>query len=282
MKRKEGSKGVLITGCSSGIGLAAAHDLRAAGYEVFATARQHKDVDRLKKLGFTSFRMDMDDSTSIQEGFRWMIDNHPNFYALFNNAGWGMGGRLEDIPRDAMRAIFESNVFGAQELANLAVRYFRQQNKPGRIIYNSSVLGYVTLPHRSIYCASKYALEALADALRIELAATNIKVSLIEPGPITSDFRANAYKAYKRWIKPEETLNLPLYQKMEKRFVANLNKKDPFTLAADAVTKVLLKALRSPNPKPRYRVTFPSTLFWYLRRILPTRLLDKALMKVGS
>lgn len=279
-KTKRKSQAVLITGCSSGIGLASAYKLRDAGYDVFATARQRKHVNRLKRLGFNSFRLDTDDSACVQAGFLWLISQNPNLYAVFNNAGWGIGGRLEDMPRDAMRAIFESNVFGAQELANLAVRHMREHKIAGRIVYNSSVLGYVTFRHRSIYCATKYAMESLADALRLEIAHTGIKVVIIEPGPITSNFRANAYEAYKRWIEPEKSLDYALYKAMEKRYVENLDKKEPFTLESTAVAKVLLKALRSSNPKPRYRVTIPAKIFWYLRRILPTRLLDKAVMKM--
>ena len=236
---------------------------------------------KLRQQGFDAQRLDLDDSASIRKGFDWAVSRNPNLYALFNNAGWGLPARLEDVSRDALRAIFESNVFGAQELANLTIRYMREHNLAGRIIYNSSVLGYVTIKHRAAYCASKYAMEALADSLRLELASSGIKVVLLQPGPITSEFRNNAYKAYKKWIKPEESLDSSLYQKMERRFLAG-GKKDPFNLEPVAVTKALLKALRASAPSPRYRITIPSVLFWYLRRFLPSRWLDKLLARVGS
>lgn len=274
-------KAVLITGCSSGIGLAAAYELRRRGYDVLATARKSRDVNKLKREGFSARRLDLDDSASIQAGFNWAIKQNPNLYALFNNAGWGLPARLEDVSRAAMRAIFESNVFGAQELANLAIRYMREHNIAGRIIYNSSVLGYVTIKHRAAYCASKYALESLADALRLELVSTGIKVVLLEPGPITSKFRDNAYKAYKKWIEPETSLDSHLYQKMEKRFLSS-TKEDPFNLEPAAVNKALIRALDKPDPNPRYRITVPSILFWYLRRFLPTRWLDRLVARVGG
>ena len=278
---KDFPKAVLITGCSSGIGLAAAYELRRWGYDVLATARKPADVNKLKREGFSATRLDLDDSASIRSGFNWAVKQNPNLYALFNNAGWGLPARLEDVPRAAMRAIFESNVFGAQELANLAIRYMREHDIAGRIIYNSSVLGYVTIKHRAAYCASKYALEGLADSLRLELVSTGIKVVLLEPGPITSKFRDNAYKAYKKWIKPEASLDAHLYQKMEEQFLSS-TKKDPFNLEPAAVNKALIKALNKPNPSPRYRITIPSILFWYLRRLLPTRWLDKVVIKVGG
>lgn len=274
-------KAVLITGCSSGIGLAAAYELRRQGYDVLATARKSADVAKLQKEGFHAERLDLDDSASIQGGFDWAISRNPNFYGLFNNAGWGLPARLEDVPRAAMRAIFESNVFGAQELTNLAVRYMREHNIAGRIIYNSSVLGYVTIKHRAAYCASKHALEALADSLRQELASTAIKVILLEPGPITSEFRNNAYRAYKKWIRPEASLDLGLYRKMEKRFLSS-DKQDPFNLEPDAVNRALVKALSLPNPSPRYRITVPSIALWYLRRLLPTRWLDRVTGRIGE
>ena len=274
---------VLVTGCSSGIGLAAAHHLKEQGYHVLTTARKPIDVSRLRERGFDAERLDLDDSHSIRQGFEWAVSRNANLYALFNNAGWGLPGRLEDVSRAALRAIFESNVFGAQELANLAIRYMREHNIAGRIIYNSSVLGYVTIKHRGAYCASKFAMESLADSLRLELATTGIKVVLLEPGPITSEFRANAYKAYKKWMEPEKSLDAVLYRKMEQSHY-NLTKgpTDPFTLEPVAVTKALLKALRSPDPRPRYRITLPSVLFWYLRRFLPTRWLDLLLARIGG
>ena len=274
-------KTILITGCSSGIGLAAARALRDQRWNVLATARKKEDVARLSSDGFQAAQLDLDDTTSIQNGFNWAMRQTDRLDALFNNAGWGMAGFLEDVGREALRAIFESNVFGPQELTNLVIRHMRTKNIAGRILYNSSVLGYVTLKNRVPYCATKYALESFADGLRLELRGTNIKCVLIEPGPITSKFRENAYLAYKKWINPTKSLRKDLYETEEQEYLLhNRDRKLAFTLGPDAVNKVLLRALNSRNPRARYRVTFPSTLFWYLKRALPVRLLDEVLKGV--
>ncbi len=275
------NRAILITGCSSGIGLAAARCLKEHHWNVLPTARKPSDVARLRNEGWNAEQLDLDDSASIRRGFEWALaqtqKSGSRLDALFNNAGWGMGGRLEDTGRDALRAIFESNVFGTQELTNLVVRHMRRHEIPGRILYNSSVLGYVTLKNRVSYCATKYALESFADGMRLELRDSSIRVILIEPGPITSDFRKNAYLAYKKWIKPAESLHEQEYLKEEAGYLRNKNKSAPFTLGPEAVNRAVLRALHSRNPKSRYRITFPSVLFWYLRRILPVRLLDNIL-----
>lgn len=271
-------KTILITGCSSGIGLAAARSLRAQNWQVLATARKKEDVAKLSAEGFQARQLDLDNTTSIQDGFAWAMRQTDQLDALFNNAGWGMAGFLEDVGRDALRAIFESNVFGPQELTNLVIRHMRTNKIAGRIIYNSSVLGYITLKNRVPYCATKYAVKSFADGLRLELRGTNIKCILIEPGPILSKFRENAYQAYKKWINPAQSLHRALYEADEKEYLEQTSDhQPPFTLGPEAVTRVLLRALNSRSPRTRYRVTFPSTLFWYLRRILPVRLLDEML-----
>ena len=186
-------KSVLITGCSSGIGLCVAKGLRARGYQVFATTRKKEDVAMLKELGLNSLQLDLDDSISIQNAVKQVLhETGGTLYALFNNGAYGQAGAVEDLTRDTLRAQFESNLFGWLELTNAVLPVMRKQGY-GRIIQNSSVLGLVAMPFRGAYNASKYALEGLTDTLRQEVTHTseNIHISLIEPGPIESQFRAN-------------------------------------------------------------------------------------------
>jgi short-subunit dehydrogenase len=189
-------RSILITGCSSGIGLCLAHGLRSEGYRVFATARQSDDVDKLKALGFESLLLDLSSSSSINTAISELYQKTDSLYALINNGAYGQAGALEDISRDALEKQFQVNVFGWHELTNLVLPKMRIEDV-GRVIYISSVLGFVAMPFRGPYVASKFAIEGLVNTLRLELSDTNIKFSLIQPGPIESKFRANAYLAFK-------------------------------------------------------------------------------------
>jgi NAD(P)-dependent dehydrogenase (short-subunit alcohol dehydrogenase family) len=190
-------KTILITGCSSGIGLHVATRLKADGYRVFATARKAKDVEKLTALGFEAHLLDLDSSESIQQAVAWVLSStQGQLYALFNNGAYGQPGAVEDLTRDVLRQQFETNLFGWLELTNLLIPVMRKQGT-GRIIQNSSVLGLITLKYRGAYNASKFALEGLTDTLRQELHGSGIHVSLVEPGPITSAFRENAYAMFK-------------------------------------------------------------------------------------
>jgi NAD(P)-dependent dehydrogenase (short-subunit alcohol dehydrogenase family) len=186
---------------------------------------------------------------------------------------------VEDLSRDVLRAQFETNLFGWHQLTNLVLPVMRRQGH-GRIIHNSSVLGFVALRYRGAYNASKYALEGLADTLRLELAGTDIHVSLIEPGPITSRFRENAFAAYKRNIEPDVSAHRGKYMQMEQRLTTK-GPVVPFTLPPEAVLKKVIQALESPRPKARYYVTFPTYLFAFLKRVLTDRALDRILGRVG-
>ncbi|MBS0300519.1 MAG: SDR family oxidoreductase [Proteobacteria bacterium] len=274
-------KTVLITGCSSGIGYCVAKGLQARGYRVFATARKRDSVEKLLAEGLESFRLDLTDSNSIHFAFEeTMRRTNGELYALFNNGAFGLPGAVEDLNRDALRAQFETNVFGWQELTNLAIPVMRQQGY-GRIIQNSSVLGFVTLPFRGAYNASKYAIEGLSDTLRLELKGSNVYVSLIEPGPISSLFRMNAVKALQKYIDIENSVHREKYQGV----LARLNKQGPavpFTLPPEAVLKRVIHALEASKPQARYYVTVPTYLFGILKRILSTRALDAILAKSGN
>lgn len=274
-------KTILITGCSSGIGYCVAKALHERGYRVFATARKRDSVEMLQAEGLESFRLDLTDSNSIHFAFEEAMRRADGeLYALFNNGAYGLPGAVEDLNRDALRAQFETNVFGWQELTNLAIPVMRRQGY-GRIIQNSSVLGFVALPFRGAYNASKYAIEGLSDTLRLELRGSNVHVSLIEPGPIASQFRMNAAKALEKYIDIKNSFHHEKYQGV----LARLNKQGPavpFTLPPEAVLKRVIHALEADKPQPRYYVTFPTYLFGVLKRILSTRALDVLLAKSGN
>ena len=270
---------ILITGCSTGIGYRTAVLLKERGYRVIASARKVDDVTRLSDEGFEAIQLDLADSDSIKKAVEQVIVmTDGKLDGLFNNGAFGQPGAVEDLSRDVLRYQFETNFFGTHELTNLIIPLMREQGK-GRIIYNSSVLGFIAMTYRGAYNASKFALEGLVDTLRLELHGTNIHLSLIEPGPISSDFRKNAFALYQKNIDPTHSYHKATYQTMETR----LQKKGPavpFTLPADAVVEKVIHAMESKRPKIRYYVTFPTYLFGYLKRVLPTRLLDYLVRKV--
>jgi NAD(P)-dependent dehydrogenase (short-subunit alcohol dehydrogenase family) len=272
-------RSVLITGCSSGIGRHVALGLKARGYRVFATARKQEDVESLIAEGLESIQLDIANSASIQNAFETVMQKTDGkLYALFNNAAFGISGAVEDLGRDALRDIFEVNLFGTHELTRLVIPVMRKQGE-GRIIQNSSVLGFVALKYRGAYNATKFALEGLSDTLRMELEGANIFVSLIEPGPIQSDFRKNAYATYKRYIDKDNSVFKEIYQQTEERLQTE-GPVVPFTLGPEAVLKKVIHVLESKRPKARYYVTFPTYLFGYLKRVLPTNVMDKILERI--
>lgn len=273
-------KSILITGCSSGIGLCVAKGLQARGYQVFASARQKEDVTRLKEMGLTSLQLDLDDSLSIQNGVKQVLqETGGTLYALFNNAAYGQPGAVEDLTRDTIRAQFETNLFGWLELTNMVLPVMREQGY-GRIIQNSSVLGLVAMPFRGAYNSSKFALEGLTDTLRQEVEHTtdNIYISLIEPGPIKSAFRKNALLAFNTNIDRENSVYRELYQKLLNRLESE-GPTTSFTEPPEAVLKRVIHALESRRPRIRYYVTVPTYLFAYLRWFLPWRWLDNILKR---
>ena len=257
-----------------------AHGLHKRGYNVIASARKADDVKKLQEEGLQCIQLDLDDSLSIDKAVKETLRlGNGKIYALFNNAAYGQPGAVEDLSRDILRQQFETNLFGSVELTNKILPAMRQQGF-GRIIQNSSVLGLITLRYRGAYNASKFAMEGLTDTLRQELDETNIRVSLILPGPIKSRFRANAFAAFQKNIDTEHSAHQEVYQKIEQR----LQKKGdavPFTLPPEAVLEKVIHALESSRPKPRYYVTVPTYLFGFLRRLLSTRALDGILLRVS-
>lgn len=275
------NRSILITGCSSGIGLCAAQGLRQRGYQVFPSARQSADVARLQKEGFNALQLDLDDPTSIEQAVTSLLQQTDGqLYGLFNNGAYGQPGAVEDLSRDTLRSQFETNLFGWHDLTRRIIPIMRQQGE-GRIIQNSSVLGFVAMAYRGAYNASKYALEGLTDTLRLELKGSGIHISLIQPGPIESQFRANAYKKWQANIDTEHSIHRDQYRAMEAR-LQKAGPAAPFTLPPEAVLKRVIHALESPRPKAHYYVTFPTHLFATLKRILPRALLDQLLVKASG
>lgn len=275
-------RSVLITGSSSGIGLDAARGLKARGWRVFATCRKVEDCARLQAEGFESFQLDYADPDSIEEAVAQTLSRSGGrLDALYNNGAFACPGAVEDLPRDALRAIFETNLFGVHDLTCRVIPVMRAQGG-GRIVNCSSVLGLVTMPWRGAYVATKFALEGLTDTLRIEMRGTGVDVILLEPGPVTSRIRANSIPHFERWIDWQHSPRAEDYRtRLRKRLYADKNAPDRFELPASAVTAKLVHALESPHPRPRYYVTTPTYLMSAARRLLPTRALDWLIAKAG-
>lgn len=268
-------KSVLMTGCSSGIGLDAARGLAARGWRVFATCRQEADCDRLRGEGLESFRLDYNDPESlaaaVEEATR---RTGGTLDALYNNGAFACPGAVEDLPREALRAVLETNVVGVHDLTRRVIPIMRRQGH-GRIVNCSSVLGFVAYPWRGAYVASKFAMEGLTDVLRIEMADTPIRVILLEPGPIASRIRENSIPHFERWIDWRASARADQYRTLLGRLYEG--GEDRWQLPASAVTENLVQALESPRPRARYRITVPSRTAWVLRRLLPTAALDRVL-----
>jgi NAD(P)-dependent dehydrogenase (short-subunit alcohol dehydrogenase family) len=273
------AKSILITGCSSGIGYDAAHGLHARGWRVFATARAQADVERLIAEGLESIRLDYADEASITAAVAEVSRRTGGTLdALYNNGAFAIPGAVEDLPRGALREIFETNLFGYHDLTRQVIPMMRAQGG-GRIVNCSSVLGLVGMKWRGAYVATKFAVEGLTDVLRLEMAGTGIDIILIEPGPITSRIRENARPHVTKWIDWKNSARANEYAPLIERLFGEKYGPDPFELPASAVTAKLIRALESRRPRPRYYVTTPTYLMGFARRILPTRALDWLITK---
>ncbi|WP_421193989.1 SDR family oxidoreductase [Aeromonas enteropelogenes] len=272
------SRFVLITGCSSGIGLAAAKALGEHGFTVIASARKAEDVTRLQQAGLLAVQLDLADPASIEQGAGAALAlAGGRLYGLFNNGAYGQPGALEDLPTEALREQFETNLFGWHHLIRQVLPAMLAARE-GRIVQNSSVLGLVAMKYRGAYNASKFALEGYSDTLRLELVGSGVHISLIEPGPIDTRFRANARAAFLRHIDPAQSRHQAAYQQTLSRLEREGGTRG-FTLPSEACIPPLLHALTSEWPRHRYPVTFPTRLFAILRRLLPSRWLDRILAK---
>ena len=265
---------ILITGCSSGIGYAAAHGMRARGWRVFAACRKPEDCARLKAEGFNAPQLDYADEGSIASALAEVLAaTGGTLHALFNNGAYATPGAVEDLPTDALRANFESNFFGWHTLTRAVIPVMRAQGH-GRIVQCSSVLGLVTMPWRGSYNSTKFALEGLTDTLRLEMRNTSIRVILIEPGPVTSKIRENSIPHFEKWIDWKSSARADQYKTQLHDRLYHSTGPDKFELPPEAVVKKLIHAVESRRPRPRYYVTTPTHIAGILRRLLPTRALD--------
>ena len=276
----ESRRVLLITGCSSGIGLDAARTMTARGWRVFAACRRPEDCARLRAEGLDSPLIDYADAQSIAAGLAEVLEaTGGRLDALFNNGAIATPGAVEDLPTDALRAIFEANLFGWHDLTRRAIAAMRAQGH-GRIVQCSSVLGFTPMPWRGAYIATKYALEGLTHVLRMEMADTNLRIILIEPGPISTRFRINARAQFERWIDWQAS---PRAQQYRDTLLGRLYAEsgpDRFELPPAAVTRRLIHALESPRPRRRYFVTLPTWAMAAAMRLLPLSALDRLLARV--
>jgi NAD(P)-dependent dehydrogenase (short-subunit alcohol dehydrogenase family) len=274
------SKSVLVTGCSSGIGLATARLLRDRGWAVLPTARKPGDMDRLRDEGFNPVQLELTDSAAIQHVANDVLRLFGGkLGALVNNAGYGQPGAMEDMTREAMREQFEVNVFGLQELTNQLVPAFRRQGY-GRIVNVSSVLGRLSIPFLGIYSASKHAVEAMSDAMRVELWNSGVAVSLIEPGPIETSFRKTSKE---RALSQREHFRRspfePYYREQMDRAETEKKLTHIFMSSPEAVARKILHALESPRPRRRYPVTAVAYGMELLRRFAPDGFIDRLMSR---
>lgn len=273
---------IFITGCSTGIGFCAAKTLVERGYHVIAGVRKLASADALREANVEDIvEIDLASSQSIERAVQQVLAiSKGNLYALFNNAAYGQPGAVEDLTRDTLRKQFETNFFGTHELTIKLLPTLLQQ-KDARLIQNSSILGFAAMPMRGAYNASKFALEGLTDTLRLELAGSSLKISLIEPGPIESHFRKNALVALEENVDIHNTRHSKMYKTAIER-LRKVGPAAPFTLPADAVVAKLIHALESRRPKQRYFVTVPTYAMAILKVLLPGRWMDYVLRKAGS
>ncbi|MBL8563050.1 MAG: SDR family NAD(P)-dependent oxidoreductase [Gemmobacter sp.] len=268
------TRSILITGCSSGIGLDAARSLQARGWRVFATCRSEADCARLRGEGLESFALDLADEASIERAVAEALGRTSGTLdALYNNGAFACPGAAEDLPRGALREIFEVNLFGTHDLTRRVIPAMRAQGH-GRIVNCSSVLGLVGMRWRAAYVSTKFALEGLTDVLRVEMRGTGIHVSLLEPGPIPTRIRENSIPHFERWIDWKASPRAEEYRSLLHRLYEPKQGPDRFELPCSAVTAKLIHALESPRPKGRYYVTQATHLMGLARRILPTAALD--------
>ncbi|MCB1547733.1 MAG: SDR family NAD(P)-dependent oxidoreductase [Hyphomicrobiaceae bacterium] len=271
-------RSILVTGASSGIGLASARLLKSRGWRVLATARRSEDLARLAEQdSVEALPLELSDLASVAACAREALERtEGRLYAIFNNAAYGQPGAVEDLTADVLRRQLEVNLIGTHELTRLVIPAMRAAGR-GRIVQCSSVLGVMSAPYRGAYCASKFALEGLSDALRLELASSGIAVAIIQPGPIRTGFVARALQAFRANI---DITGSPHRRTYEARLAAmERGGKEAFKLEPEAVAQSLLHAVESKRPRLHYRVTVPARAAPVLKRLLPARLLDRIAMR---
>jgi NAD(P)-dependent dehydrogenase (short-subunit alcohol dehydrogenase family) len=272
-------RSILITGCSTGIGLAAARTLKARGWRVLATARKPKDLERLRATeGLEAIACELSDPASIARcAEEALARTGGQLDALYNNAAYGLIGAMEDVTPAQLRSCLEVNVIAVHDLTRRVIPAMRAQGH-GRIVMCSSVLGLVAGPYRGPYCASKYALEAMSDALRLELRPAGIHVSLIEPGPIESEFLATTLAVFQASVDPETSPHRDYYRRRLSQMQSGASAR--FKLGPEAVVEKLIHALESPRPRARYKIGLPTRAAALLKRALPDVLMDPVLRRM--
>ncbi|MBW3566680.1 MAG: SDR family NAD(P)-dependent oxidoreductase [Proteobacteria bacterium] len=272
-------RSILVTGCSSGIGHVAARELSARGYRVFATARKDEDIAALVADGLHGLRLDLDDAAGITAALDTLFaQTGGELYGLVNNAAFAVPGAVEDLDRNAIRAQFETNVFGTLDLTRQVLPAMRRQGY-GRIVMISSILGLVAMPWRGAYNASKFALEGFTDTLRMELHGSGISVSTINPGAIETRFRKNAVRAAETHVDLLGTRHRERYDQL-RRLAEDSSGRMPGSVPPLKVVRPLIHALESPGPRARYLVTGGARLLYLLKFLLPARLLDTVLRRL--
>ncbi|MGI9317660.1 MAG: SDR family NAD(P)-dependent oxidoreductase [bacterium] len=265
-------KNILITGCSSGIGFCLATGLVKRGYRVIASCRHQQDTTRLRQQGLEAIQLDLAQSASVEQAIDYIGDNcSGRIYGLINNGAYGQPGAVIDLNRDVLREQFETNVFGTQHLTN-GILPMMLPHREGRVIQISSILGFICLRFRGAYNASKFALEGLTDTMRLEHSGSGVQFSLVQPGPISSRFRQNAYQMFKQNIDRRNSMFNGAYERVEQRLAQMENAR--FTLPPEAVLKAVTHALESRQARVRYRVTTPTKIMAALKRLLPDRMMD--------
>jgi NAD(P)-dependent dehydrogenase (short-subunit alcohol dehydrogenase family) len=273
------SRTILITGCSSGIGLASARMMSARGWHVIATARKETDLAMLRAdLKVDAVHLELADPKSVAAcADRALSLSGGRIDALFNNAAYGQAGAVEDLSVDLLRRQFEVNLFAQHELIRRLLPGMRRQGH-GRIVQCSSVLGLVAAPWRGAYCASKFAMEGLTDSMRMELAGSGVHISLIEPGPIRTRFVENALSNFLKTIDIDGSVHRAAYEARVERM--KLGRNDVFKLEPEAVAEKLVHAVESPRPKTRYYVTKPTYFAAVLKRVAPQSTIDWFVQKM--
>jgi NAD(P)-dependent dehydrogenase (short-subunit alcohol dehydrogenase family) len=265
---------VLITGCSTGIGRATAEHLAAAGHTVYATARRLQDVEDLRSRGCRTLALDVTDEASMQAAVAAVEEAEGAVGALVNNAGYSQSGAVETVPLDQIRRQFETNVFGLTRMCQLVLPGMRAAGR-GRIVNISSMGGRLVFPGGGVYHATKYAVEALSDALRFEVKGFGVDVVLVEPGLIRTEFSATATSGMPESDGPYAGFTAKVArattEAYEKGALARLGG------APADVAKVIQKAIEARRPRARYTVTPSAKILIAQRRLMPDRAWDAAM-----
>jgi NAD(P)-dependent dehydrogenase (short-subunit alcohol dehydrogenase family) len=272
---------VLITGCGSGIGRAAAVELAAAGHIVYATARRRESVDELAVWADAhpervfARQLNVTESATIDPVVKEMLSAHGRIDAVVNNAGFGQVGAVEDVGLDLWRRQFETNLFGAIAVIQAVLPTMRSRGR-GRIVNVSSVVAHATVPLMGAYCASKHALEAMSTALRVEVAGLGIEVVLIEPGPIQTQFRPNINASLEKSPIHEGSPYEAMYRALDAYWSRRYGRP---ARSAEEVAFLVRKAIEARRPRRRYRITSVARIAPWLLPFIPDGLMDRVLRK---